>query len=57
MPYDTFACFADLIIIIIIIMTEGKVISNEGIQLPDGINTKDIDETGYRFLGIIEGEE
>ena len=27
------------------------------IQLPDGNNIKDIDETGYKYLGIIEGEE
>ena len=35
----------------------GKVTRTEGIQLPDGNNIKDIDETGYKYLGIIEGEE
>ena len=35
----------------------GKVTRTEGIQLPDGNNTKDIDETGYRYFGIIEGNE
>ena len=34
----------------------GKVTRTEGIQLPDGYNIKDIDETGYKYLGIIEGE-
>ena len=29
----------------------GKVKRTEGIQLPDGNNIKDIDETGYRYLG------
>ena len=35
----------------------GKVTKPEGIQLPDGNNIKNIDETGYKYLGIIEGEE
>ena len=35
----------------------GKVTRTEGIQLPDGNIIKDIDETGYKHLGIIEGEE
>ena len=35
----------------------GKVTRTEGIQLPDGNNIKDIDEEGYKYLGIIEGEE
>ena len=34
----------------------GKVTRTEGIQLPDGINIKDIDGSGYKYLGIIEGE-
>ena len=29
----------------------GKVTRTEGIQLPDGNNIKDIDETGYKCLG------
>ena len=35
----------------------GKVTRTEGIQLPDGNNIKDIDEAGYKYFGIIEGEE
>ena len=35
----------------------GKVKRTKGIQLPDGNNIKDIDETGYKYLEIIEGEE
>ena len=35
----------------------GKVTRTEGIQLPDGNDIKDIDETGYKYFGIIEGEE
>ena len=35
----------------------GKVTSTEGIQLPHGNNIKDIHETRYEYLGIIEGED
>ena len=36
----------------------GKVTRTEGIKLPDGNNIKDMDETGYKYLGIInEGED
>ena len=35
----------------------GKVTRTEGIQLPYGNNIKNIEETGYKYLGIIEGEE
>ena len=35
----------------------GKVTRTEGIQLPDVNNIKDIDETGYKYLKITEGEE
>ena len=34
-----------------------KVTTTEGIQLPGGNNIINIDETGYKYLGIIEGEE
>ena len=35
----------------------GKVTRTEGIQLPHGNNIKDTDETGYKYLGIIKGED
>ena len=35
----------------------GKVTRTEEKNLPDGNNIKDIDETGYKYLGIKEGEE
>ena len=34
-----------------------KVTRTEGIQMSNGNNIKDIDETGYKYLGMIEGEE
>ena len=41
----------------LVYIQRGKVTRTEGIQLPDGNSIKDIDETGYKYLGIIEGEE
>ena len=35
----------------------GKVTRTEGIHLPHGNNIKDVHETGYKYLGIIKGEE
>ena len=35
----------------------GKVTRTEGKQLPYGNNIRDIDETGYKYLGMIQGEE
>ena len=35
----------------------GKVTRTEGIHLPHGNNIKDIHETGYEYLGIIEGKD
>ena len=35
----------------------GKVTRTKGIQLQNGNIIKDIDETGYKYLEIIEGEE
>ena len=36
-------------------MQRGRVTRTEGMQLPDRNNIKDIDETGYKYLGIIDG--
>ena len=41
----------------IVNIQRGKVTRTDGIQLTDGNNIKDIDETGYECLGIIEGGE
>ena len=35
----------------------GKVTRTEGLQLLNGNNIKDIDETGYKYFGIIEPEK
>ena len=35
----------------------GKVTRTDGIQLPHENNIKDIDETGYKYFRILEGEE
>ena len=41
----------------LVTIQRGKVTRIEGIKLPDGNDIKDRDETGYEYLGIIEGEE
>ena len=38
-------------------MERGKVIKTEGIRLADGQHMKDIDETGYKYLGILENDK
>ena len=38
----------------VLIMKRGKVVTMDGIRLPDGGVMKEIDEHGYKYLGIIE---
>ena len=38
-------------------MERGKVIGTYGIRLPSGQHMKDIDETGYTYLGILETDK
>ena len=38
----------------ILIMKRGKVTRIDGIRLPDGQDMEDIDEAGYRYLGILK---
>ena len=38
----------------VIIMNRGKVKSTDGIELPSGENTREIEEGGYKYLGIME---
>ena len=41
----------------VLIMERGKVIRADGIRLPDGQHMKDIDETAYTYLGILETDK
>ena len=41
----------------LIIMERGKVIRTDGIRLPDGQQLKDIDETDYIYLAILETDK
>ena len=36
-----------------VLMGKGKVIRTDGIRLPDGQDTKDIDEARYTYLGVL----
>ena len=38
----------------VLIMERGKVFGIDSVRLPDGQEMKDIDETGYTYLGILE---
>ena len=38
-------------------MEREKVIRTDNIRLPDGQNMKDINETGYTYLGILETDK
>ena len=38
-------------------MKRGKVTRTYGIRLPDGQHMKDIDETSYTYLGILETDK
>ena len=35
-------------------MKRGKVMTYEGIQLPNGMTMKEVESEGYRYLGILE---
>ena len=41
----------------VVIMERGKIIRTNGIRLPDGQHMKDIDKTGYTYLGISETDK
>ena len=41
----------------VLIMERGKIIRTDGIRLPDGQHMKDIDVTGYAYLGISETDK
>ena len=40
----------------VLIMKRGKVVKSEGISMPDGKIMKNIDESGYRYLGLLEAD-
>ena len=39
---------------VVIIMNRGKVKSTDGIELPSGEKIREIEEGGYKYLGILE---
>ena len=41
----------------VLLMDRGKVIKTDDIRLPDGQDMKDIDETGYTYLAILETDK
>ena len=41
----------------ILLMEKGKVVHTDGIKLPDGECMKDIEDSGYTYLGILEADQ
>ena len=39
---------------VVIIMKRGKIVTCDGIELPDGQKMKGVNEKGYKYLGIVE---
>ena len=39
-----------------LIMRRGKVVKSEGISMPDGKMMNNIEEGGYKYLGILEAD-
>ena len=40
----------------VLIMKREKVVKSEGISMPDGKMMKNIEEGGYKYLGILEAD-
>ena len=40
----------------VLIMKRGRVVKNEGISMSDGKMMKNIEEGGYKYLGILEAD-
>ena len=38
----------------VLVLKRGKVVSSEGVEMPDGERIKEIEKNGYRYLGILE---
>ena len=38
----------------LLILTRGKVVRNQGIELPNGETMKEVEQEGYKYLGIVE---
>ena len=40
----------------VLIMKRGRIVKNEGISMSDGKMMKNIEEGGYKYLGILEAD-
>ena len=49
-----FASFFGMEKCAIVVMSRGKMISTEGIELPSGERMKDVEREGYKYLGILQ---
>ena len=38
----------------VLVLKRGKLVSSEGVEMPDGEGTKEIEKNGYKYLGNLE---
>ena len=41
----------------VLVMKDGKQVASEGVELPSGDVMKDVDEEGYKYLGVLQAEK
>ena len=41
----------------VLLMKDGKQVESEGVELPSGEVMKDVDENGYKYLGVLQAEK
>ena len=40
-----------------LVLKDGKQVVRDGIELPDGKKIEEVDENGYKYLGVLEGAD
>ena len=40
----------------ILVVKDGKHVRSDGVELPSGEVMKDVDENGYKYLGVLQAE-
>ena len=41
----------------VVVLKKGKVVSSEGVEMPDGEGIKEVDKNGYKYLRILENNK
>ena len=40
----------------VLVMKRGKLVLCDGIEMPDGNIIREVEETGYKYLGVLEAD-